>query len=93
LPKPFYENFSFLPYIFIHFIGILYCNSRNIAHSIPTTSFYGSSTGRIRFSNNGMNVETRQTRVIFPDGDNSEVEDDEDGDEVENFDNMSGSNF
>jgi hypothetical protein len=68
-------------------------NSRNIAHSIPTTSFYGSSTQRIRFSNNGMNVETRQTRVILPDGDKSEVEDDEDGDEVENFDNMSGSDF
>jgi hypothetical protein len=65
-------------------------NSRNIAHSIPTTSFYGSSTQRIRFSNNGMNVETRQTRVILPDGDNSEVED---GDEVENFDNMLGSDF
>jgi hypothetical protein len=62
-----------------------------MAHSIPTTSFYGSSTQRIRFSNNGMNVETRQTRVILPDGDNSE--DDTDEDEVENFDNMSGSDF
>jgi hypothetical protein len=40
-----------------------------------------------------MNVETRQTRVILPDGVNSEVENDEDGDEVENFDNMSGSDF
>jgi hypothetical protein len=29
----------------------------------------------------------------LPDGDKSEVEDDEDGDEVENFDNMSGSDF
>ena len=37
-----------------------------------------------------MNVETR---VILPDGDNSEGEDYEDGDEVENFDNMSGSDF
>ena len=40
-----------------------------------------------------MNVETRQTRVILPYGDNSEVEDDGDGDEVEHFDNMSGSDF
>jgi hypothetical protein len=40
-----------------------------------------------------MNIETRQTRVILPDWDNSEVEDDEDGDEVENVDNMSGSDF
>jgi hypothetical protein len=41
-------------------------NNKNMAHSIPTTSFYGSSIQRIRFSNNGMNVETRQTRVILP---------------------------
>jgi hypothetical protein len=61
-----------------------------MAHSIPTTSFYESSTQRIRFSNNGMNVETRKTRVILPDGDNSEVKDE---DLVENFDNMSGSDF
>jgi hypothetical protein len=82
--------FHFFPiYLFI-LLAFYIVNSRNIAHSIPTTSFYGSSTQRIRFSNNGMNVETRQTRVILPDGDNSEVED---GDEVENFDNMSGSDF
>jgi hypothetical protein len=82
--------FHFFPiYLFI-LLAFYIVNSRNIAHSIPTTSFYGSSTQRIRFSNNGMNVETRQTRVILPDGDNSEVED---GDEVENFDNMLGSDF
>ena len=36
-----------------------------------------------------MNVETRQTRVILPDGDDSEVADDGDKDEgqVETFDN------
>lgn len=67
-----------------------------MAYSIPTTSFYGSSTQRIRFHDNGVNVVTRETRVILPDGDNSEVEDNEDEDEVENFDggslnNMSGS--
>ena len=85
--------FHFFPiYLFI-LLAFYIVNSRNIVHSIPTTSFYGSSTQRIRFSNNGMNVETRQTRVILPDGDKSEVEDDEDGDEVENFDNMSGSDF
>ena len=36
-----------------------------MAYSIPTTSFYGSSTQRIRFRDNGVNVETRNQEPFY----------------------------
>ena len=55
-----------------------------MAHGIRPSSFYGSCTQRIRFRNNGINIENRNIGILLPDAD-SEVEDEENEDEIENF--------